>query len=452
MHALHGPFLQGGGPKPPHTPALWDPRAGWVSHGELAQRVAALAAQLRRHPRSLAVLAMRNDVPSVVAYLAAIEAGHPLVLLDAAGRPELARRIDAQYAPTLRLTPGEAEVQLDVIGQPGRVVLYPQLALLLPTSGSTGAPKLVRLSRRNLEANAGAIASYLRLGPAERALAGLPTAYAYGLSVLNSHLWAGGSLAFVPGGVLDRGFWEAAERTACTSFAGVPYTYQVIERLGLARTLPRGLRTLTQAGGKLDPAIVQRLATFMVARGGRFVAMYGQTEATARMCYLPPDRAVAKAGSVGVPIPGGHVGLTREGEVVYHGPNVMLGYATCLADLALGDVNQGTLLTGDLGRLDAEGYLYVVGRKARFAKLFGMRIGLDEVEALLRPHGPVAVVDQGEALAIHCEFGGPDDYPALARDLARTLGVPAGVLRFQRVRQLPVLPSGKVDYEGLKAS
>jgi acyl-CoA synthetase (AMP-forming)/AMP-acid ligase II len=453
-------------------PALYDDARGWIGHGELAARVDALARRLAGFPRSLAVLFMRQDVASVVAYLAAVEAGHPLLLLDGEGRPEVRARLLAAYRPELLLDPTDAshdaeahlaftqEVSVWSARWTAGGALHPDLALLLPTSGSTGGPKLVRLARAGLEANAAAIAAYLGLGPAERALASLPFGYAYGLSVLNSHLLAGGAVVLAKGGVLAPGFWATAERAGATSLAGVPYTYQLLDRTGFARTCPPTLGTLTQAGGRLDPAIAARFQALMHARGGRYFTMYGQTEATARMAYVPADRAARKLGSAGRAIPGGRLVVERDGvpvdapgvagEVVYHGPNVMLGYAGCRADLARGDELGGRLATGDLGHLDADGYLWLHGRTSRFAKLFGLRIGLDEVEGLMRGHGPVAAVDEGDRLGIFGEWPDDLDLAALTRELAGRLGLPAAALRLQRVAGLPLLPAGKVDYQALK--
>ena len=136
----------------------------------------------------------------------------------------------------------------------------------------------------------------------------------------------------------------------------------------------------------------------MAARGGRFFVMYGQTEATARIAYVPPDRLSEKLGSAGIAIPGGRLSIEPAGagtmdgpvtgEVVYEGPNVMLGYATGSGDLALGDELGGVLRTGDIGYLDEDGFLFLVGRSKRIAKVFGLRINLDEVEAAMREHGP----------------------------------------------------------------
>jgi long-chain acyl-CoA synthetase len=188
---------------------------------------------------------------------------------------------------------------------PGPVRPFPGLSLLLSTSGTTGSPKFVRLSESNLVSNAESIARYLELGPGERSMAHLPLHYSYGLSVLNSHLRAGATVVLSRAGLLQPAFWRVMAQERCTSLAGVPYTFSMLTRLRFERMSLPCLRTLTSAGGALDMASVLRYDSLMKGRAGRLFVMYGQTEATARMSYLPPECLPEKAGSVGVAIPGG---------------------------------------------------------------------------------------------------------------------------------------------------
>jgi len=224
--------------------------------------------------------------------------------------------------------------------------------LLLTTSGSTGSPKLVRLSAKNLQSNAAAIAEYLGLTREERAITVLPMNYTYGLSVINSHLHSGARILLTNAPVIQKPFWEFFHLQEATSLVGVPYTYAMYHRMGLFKMELPSLRYMTQAGGKLPAAMVKEFAQWARTRGIRFFVMYGQTEATARMSYLPPDRVIEKTASVGVAIPGGRFSIldanNREitqsgvdGELVYRGPNVSLGYAESRADLEKEDENNG---------------------------------------------------------------------------------------------------------------
>ena len=195
----------------------------------------------------------------------------------------------------------------------------------------------------------------------------------------------------------------------------------MLRRLDLGKLAPPSLRTLTQAGGRLDPALVRHFHGVAAARGGRLFVMYGQTEATARISVLSPDELPAHAGSVGRALPGGALAIDPDGEVIYRGPNVMMGYAEDRADLARGDELGGVLRTGDLGRLDADGRLWITGRVKRIAKVFGLRVNLDELEAWLRgqPDAPVVAAIAGDdKLRVFVEGGAPDALAAIKRALA----------------------------------
>jgi acyl-CoA synthetase (AMP-forming)/AMP-acid ligase II len=463
----------------PGRAALFDAATGrWWTRGEVAAAVQTLAETLAAPEKRLVVLVCRNRAPVVIAYLAALEAGHAVALLGGAVNPAFRRDLVARYRPELVLA-GPDDLDPDAVptgyalddaaAAPLRLwrradgaqgPLHPDLAVLLPTSGSTGSPKLVRLSRASLEANARAIGATLDLDEGERPITSLPISYSYGLSVLSSHLCAGASVVLSGDTVVSPTFWDLVRAQRCTSLAGVPYTYQVLHRVGFENLVLPSLRTLTQAGGKLPDALVARFAAHMRAAGGRFFVMYGATEATARMACLPAGELPRKLGSAGRAIPGGRFAIDAggaltdaprtTGEVVYTGPNVMMGYATTREDLALGDVTGGCLRTGDLGYLDEEGYLFLTGRTSRFAKLFGLRLDLDAVEAILRRRSPAAVVGTDEKLVAFCELAPDADLDACRLELAAALAVPHRALELRRVAALPLTANGKVDYARLQ--
>jgi acyl-CoA synthetase (AMP-forming)/AMP-acid ligase II len=276
-----------------------------------------------------------------------------------------------------------------------RVTMPSELALLLTTSGSTGSPRLVRLSKKNLMSNAESIVDYLHITKEEKPITSLPMYYSYGLSILNSHLITGATILLTDYSYIQKEFWNFAEEKECTSFAGVPFTYEILKKIRFwDKSIPT-LKTLTQAGGKLDNSLLEYFITNAHQRNIRFYLMYGQTEATARMSYLPLEQSLEKLGSIGIAIPGGHFELKNStgdlisesnqiGELVYKGDNVSLGYAECAEDLMRGDDNQSVLFTGDLAYYDQDGFYYITGRKKRFLKLFGNRISLDYTENLLR--------------------------------------------------------------------
>jgi len=456
-------------------PALISPAEGLqVGFDELGARVDALADRLRAAvaPRQLVFLAPGPDLHAVLLYLACLRARLPVCLAEPQAEP--LARLAGTYRPALLLAP-ETLVTPEgyVSGEPvtpgytaarptsgSEAVAHADLALLLTTSGSTGSPKLVRLTARNLEANARSITEYLGLGPAERAVQSLPMYYSYGLSVLNSHLLAGGSVVLTPHSFMRPEFWRDVDEQRATSFAGVPYMYETLHRLRFDPARHPSLRTLTQAGGALRRELTNHFHARCTAAGARLVVMYGQTEATARISYVPPERLAEKVGSIGRAIPGGTLRLERlEGmdgaaaELVYEGPNVMMGYAETPADLALGDVQRGVLRTGDLGAVDADGYFSVVGRLKRFAKLFGRRVSLEDVERELESAFPVRAIatEAGERLQVCVAADAAVADEALVAHLARFLAVPPSAIALRRLAELPLTATGKKDYKAAEA-
>lgn len=425
---------------------------GQLTYAELAQRVAA-----RADPwldcRRLVLLTGANTVDFVVSYLAALTAGCPVAVAPAA--EETVAALAQAWDPDLVVRCGPEGGAVDDVRRQGTVHhLHPDLAVLLSTSGSTGSPKLVRLSLGNLTSNAASIADYLGLTADDCGITSLPLHYCYGLSILHSHLSVGAAVALTEASVVDECFWELFERAGVTGLSGVPHTFDLLDHTGFAdRTLPR-LRYVTQAGGKLAPERVRDHHRSGCRSGWDFFVMYGQTEATARMAYLPPDLAEAWPQAIGRAVPGGSLRLEPVagagdgvGELVYSGPNVMMGYAEHPRDLAL-DPMRSELRTGDLARELPHGLFEVVGRSSRFVKVFGLRVNLDDVESHLATHGVTA-----RCVGVE---GSIDVFVTRRRDLrpARELaaglcGVPTWVVRTHRLATLPRTPNGKPDHRRL---
>ena len=420
-----------------------------LSYRELAARVARSAERLGGG-RRLVLIAGANTVDAVVAYLGALSAGHP-VLLAPGDSPAAIDALTAAYDPDVVVGPVDGAWAYHQRRVGSAHVLHPELALLMSTSGSTGSPKLVRLSYRNLQANAEAIADYLGIRDADRAATTLPMHYCYGLSVLNSHLLSGAGLILTGLSVADACFWDLFRRGGGTAFAGVPYTFTLLDRVGFDTMRLPQLRYVTQAGGRMAPDRVRHYAELGRRQGWDLFVMYGQTEATARMAYLPPDVAATHPAAIGIAVPGGSLRLEPSdahpdpdtGELVYTGPNVMLGYAHTPADLALGRTVQ-ELRTGDIARRDADGLYEIVGRRSRFVKVFGLRMDLQRVEAGLEADGVSAccvAVDDELAVAVEADESRED----LRRLIAERCGLPVRAVRVVTVSRLPRLASGKID-------
>jgi acyl-CoA synthetase (AMP-forming)/AMP-acid ligase II len=245
--------------------------SGQWSYGQLRDAVVRRAQDLRRTRKSLAFCLCRNNADTVIDYLSARHAGHAVALFDARIHTSLLERLMELYSPEFILDSGRLETRSSSPADIGQ-----SLAVLLSTSGTTGSPKLVRLSAENVQANATAIASALDISSEDRPIASLPLHYSYGLSVLNSHLAAGACFVLTEESMMQNTFWETVRQHECTSFAGVPYLYQMLDRLDLDRLRVPSLQVFTQAGGKLIPALMETFHHRIAARQGRFFVMYGQ--------------------------------------------------------------------------------------------------------------------------------------------------------------------------------
>lgn len=359
--------------------------------------------------RCLVFCLCRNEIGSVLGYTAFMNNGIVPVLLNSHLEEALLNNLLDTYEPAYLWIPKDQSTQFTEMltvyeaygykllktGYSKEYPLYDELALLLTTSGSTGSPKFVRQSYTNVLDNAKSIVKYLALDETEKPITTLPMNYTYGLSIINSHLLVGATILVTEKGLMQKEFWSFFKEAEATSFGGVPYTYEMLDRLRFYRMELPSLRTMTQAGGKILPELHEKFAKYAEEKGKKFIVMYGQCEATARMGYLPAEKAVEKKGSMGIVIPGGIFHLIGSdgrditephvtGELVYEGKNVTLGYAESGDDLALGDERHGRLETGDMAQFDEDGYYYIVGRKKRFLKIYGNRVNLDEVDRLIK--------------------------------------------------------------------
>ena len=432
------------------------------TYGELRDRCDQIAPLLASSRKTFGFVLCRNTPECLIAYLGALRGGSSVCLVDAAVQPEILEEQIDTYRPDWVFGMEEASIPgYSRRTAPGgflycrqagssEAAINPELAVLLPTSGSTGSSKLVRLAYRNLQANACSITEYLGITDEDRCITALPMSYSYGLSVINTHLLAGGQLVMTAGSVAQREFWTSFREHRPTSLSGVPYHYEIMLRTRLLDHDFPGFKTLTQAGGRLSPERIEQIAKISAQRGWRFFVMYGQTEATARISYVPPERLQDKIGSIGVAIPGGTLSLDPgTGELLYSGPNVMLGYAQSRADLCKGDELGGQLRTGDVARMDEEGYFYITGRLKRFLKIFGKRFGLDEMESLIghRLGQVVACIGKDDHLCVVIEKGGSEQ--VVVQVLRETLKIHPSAFRIQQCDALPRMANGKLDYNAM---
>lgn len=437
-------------------PALLDQVSEAISYEVLADHVDAFAARIGPE-RRLILLEPAQSFHSIVAYLASLKTRMP-ILLAPEGRGGADSALARQYKPGIVIGPDAEPERLD--HDPNREVpLHPDLAVLLTTSGSTGGSKLVRLSLSNIEANARSIAEYLGLQETDRAALSLPLYYSYGLSILNSHLIVGAAVCLPNVPITSPQFLQWLDEAGCTNLSGVPYSYEIYERLGLRNQALKSLRLMTAAGGRLPPDTVRRYDRYLREKSGEFFVMYGQTEATARIAYLPPKAAEHHADCIGIAIPGGELSLIDEqghavkgvgvsGELVYGGPNVMMGYAESVEDLARGS-EVGRLHTGDLAERTEQGFFRIVGRKSRFSKLSGFRVSHDDIEQQLVKKGHRAAVTGDDKNIIIAVEALDETQPLIEFICSFTLVTPAQIA-FVHYEELPRLPTGKTDYGGIR--
>lgn len=400
--------------------AIIDDNGNSISYEELYEESERLLHLTNLKRKCLVICQCTNSVGSVLGYVSFINSGIVPLLISANMEFRLLKNLINIYQPTFIWLPeknAELFSMFNVVYRASNYVLletdcnakysiYKELALLLTTSGSTGSPKFVRQSYGNIRANTDSIVEYLALNSSERPITTLPMNYTYGLSIINTHLDVGATILATDKGLMQKEFWQFFKEQKATSFGGVPYTYEMLDKLRFFRMDLPYLRTMTQAGGKLTPELHEKFARYAENAGKKFVVMYGQCEATARMGYLPADKAVDKKGSMGIAIPGGKFRLIdtegneidsphTTGELVYEGANVTMGYAEQASDLAKGDERQGVLQTGDMAQFDEDGYFYIVGRKKRFLKIYGNRVNLDEVDQLIKGKYEIEVACAG---------------------------------------------------------
>lgn len=407
--------------------------------------------------KQLLLLFCENTYDVIVTYLAALQAGHAVMLVNLDLENELLNDIIGTYKPafiyhSLKIT-GYKQMGHSVWQRTEQIHadIHPDLAILLSTSGTTGSRKFVRLSYRNIQSNAESIAEYLQLTSDERGVVNLPISYSYGLSIVNSHLQTGATLLLTDDSVMEKSFWSFLHEQRATSFAGVPFTYQMLQRVGFLKMDLPHLRMFTQAGGRLNERLAKLFGEYAAEHNKQFYIMYGQTEASPRMSYIPPNRLLEKTGSIGIPIPGGSFEIDSEtDELIYRGPNVMMGYAESIADLAKGDELQGVLHTGDTATVDEDGFYTITGRLKRFVKLFGLRVNLDEVEKRLESDSQAAVACTGNDDRLIVVIESEHVKPAVQACLESIYHLHRSAFRIHVVDSIPRMENGKTDYSAIK--
>lgn len=428
-----------------------------ITYADLDHQVTILAQQLGNN-KVLVFIESKNTIKSVVCYLACLKSNKVVYLADDFDSGKSIQLINL-YNPNILIN-GLGQISYH---SQKCYSLHPNLTLLLSTSGTTGTPKFVKLSTTNIQSNTESIIEYLQLNEDDIALAHLKLHYSYGLSILHSHLQAGACTVFTAHSVLDTGFWDDLAMYSATSFAGVPYTFEALLKTDFDFKKYPTLRYVTQAGGKLEGFLVKQYALQAQENGVNFFVMYGQTEASPRISYLPPHLTVDFPHTVGRAIPQGQLSiidddgneikaLDKAGELVYRGNNVMMGYAHSVADLA-GDETPELLLTGDIACRTQHDLFYLVGRTKRFVKLLGLRINLDDVQSFVKnsyPHSAVTGDDNAIIIALESRADSVDSRQLLTL-LCDNYALPRDKLIITTFDSIPLLSNGKYDFKTIAA-
>ncbi len=423
--------------------------------------------------RSLILLKCYNCFELLIAYVAFSRFNCPMILIDNNLNDQSYLEIIDEYKPDYIFQPKKNKKDkinynfFDNLGnyellendKKNNTIINESLSLLIPTSGSMGSPKFVRHSYQNVKTNIDQVTDSLKVKDLDRSITTMPLNYIYGLSIVNSHLFNGSSIVLNDYSLIDKKFWKLLNDKNVSNFGGVPFMYEVLSKIGFENKIPKSLKYITQAGGKLSNDILNEFIQISKKNDLKFITMYGQTEATSRMSYLNPDFLETKAGSIGKPVKDGKFYLINNdgkkiennneiGELVYEGKNVSMGYAKSHLDLKKGDENQGKLFTGDLAKRDNENFYYIVGRLKRISKIFGIRINLDDIEVLLKKRGFNCVCignDEKLNFFIENEF---ENEKAL-NEISKNIGIHKSAIRLNKINKIPRNKTGKVLYSEL---
>ena len=397
-----------------------------VSYRELASLASRSVEGLE--PHTVKIVRNKQDLSTVALFVGCVNRGVVPLMLPDTMAPELFERLRSTYE-----------------GKP----TDSELALLLTTSGSTGSPKLVRIGRAALAADNKMSEVLFELDSSTRMTMILPICYAWGLSVVCSVLEAGGTLVMTRKTVMDPELADVMRDARATHVAGVPYMYEALDRFRFFDGDFPSLRALLVSGGALAPALRRKYAEFAKGRGIAFFEGYGQTETTGVMTTIRTDVHLDLIGSIGKSENGGGFRV-EDGELVYEGPIVAMGYAVCAEDLMKGDEWKGVRRTGDMAKIDADGYVTLTGRASRFLKIFGNRVSLEEVENLVKDGfagaGCAATGADNDLHVFVCGVSAAD----VEKFLVAKLHFNATVVKVHVLDSIPLNANGKTDYPKLK--
>ena len=443
-----------------------------ISYKELLKETDKLKKFLDTKNKSLVFLIGKNNLETIISYISSIHSDHAIALLDEKIDSELLENLIIKYRPDFVISEKNKKIKsqefslfsdyynFKILKNKNSVNknINKNLLFLISTSGSTGSSKFVRISFENTQNNLLSILKYLPINEKDVTITTLPISYVYGLSIFNTHLYQGARIVLNEKSVIEKRFLNLLEKEKVTSFGGVPYTFSIIDRVHKNKINFDSLKYVTQAGGKMNEKLLKNIMDLFKSNNKKFISMYGAAEATARMSYLDWKYAEDKFGSIGKPIVGGEFSLENnngqkinetnvEGELIYKGNNVCLGYANHISDLSLGDINKGILKTGDIALKDKDDFFYLKGRKDRYVKIFGLRLNLDELEELVSNYGVENICKFDTENKINILIKENTNNFNLIKYISGKLSLHPNVFSIKKVNQFPMTKNLKIKYK-----
>ncbi|WP_103863589.1 AMP-binding protein [Aquimarina sp. I32.4] len=413
----------------------------------------------------LSLIYSNNKIESIEVFLNFLHSQFTISLLSVQLNLQFKENLEEIYQPYYIYDPSRKEIdgyEMDSVSETIGLfrrkakpiyTIHKDVKLLLSTSGTTGTPKFVKLSDDNLVKNAMSIMEFMPIKSDDVVPLNVPIIFVYGLSIFTTNCIKGGTIICTDKDILQKAFWEDFKTYKFSTINGVPYVYEMLNRIGFFRKTYESLRYITQGGGGLNRTLIDAIVEYSEKQKIPFYAQYGQTEAAGRMAYLHPDDLSEKAPCIGKPIKGGEFEIDKKTrELIYYGENVFGGYARELEDLKVYD-KTNKLYTGDIARKDENGYYYIIGRMKRFMKLFGTRVNLDEIELILKNNlgGEtfICVGIEDKYLSImHLDERFTDN--DIKKVLRHKLNIHASAVKIRYIENVPLTPNGKINYREIK--
>ena len=425
--------------------------------------------RIEKTQKQLVFLYCKNQLHSVGMYFSLLKNNFTIALLNEELSVNLKVKLENTYQPNMIFDISRSDIRgykntliksnsytLSLfISIENKINIHDNVKVLLSTSGTTGSSKFVKLSENNLLENANSISDYLPIIPEDVTPLNLPFFYSYGLSVLHTNALNGGAIICNTDDVLNKKFWNQFKEFGFTSIAGVPFLYEMLDRIGFRRKQYPTLRYISQAGGNLNEKTKQRFLDYCIDNSLDFYVMYGQTEAAARISFVRPSMLQEKITSIGQPILNGKLSIDNDTkELLYEGPNIFGGYAEKKEDLSTWE-EFTKLYTGDLAKKDEDDFYYITGRMKRFIKIFGSRVNLDELEAFLKlklDGTNFACLGVKDKFIVVFTDTSAVNIENIKNTVVQELKIHSSVIKHKMIDQFPLTSNGKINYKELQKS